>query len=515
MQEAGATRQETDSYRDILLSTALIGGSNFISMALLLVRMKTLALLLGPAGVGLVAMFSSIADLVVALAGMGVNQSGVRQIAQANGSGESSRIAATMLTLRRTSLVLGLAGGIGLAVLAVPATMLTFGSAEYSVAVALLGLVVLLRILTGGQTALLQGSRRVSELAWLNIGTAAASVAVTVPLVIVWGEAAIVPALVLTAVVTWIVAQWLVQRVQVPAETASGPVRVGEEVTELLRLGFAFMISGLLTMGAAYAIRILVLHGAGVDATGLYHAGWTLAGLYVGVVLQAMGTDFYPRLTAAAHDNAAIARLVNEQTQVSVLLAGPGVLATITLAPLLLSGFYSPQFVAAADLLRWLCLGMMLRVVSWPMGYIIVAKGWQGLFIAIEIGAALIHVGLAALLLPRFGVDGAGMAFAALYACHGVAVYIIARRRCGFRFGAPNAKLLATFGAASVLAFASFAVLPFWWATLASGLAAAVGGAFALVALARLTPVRMENVRAALGKLRGSRLLRRWRRHSA
>src|SRR5690349_19519280 len=139
MQQPGATRQASDSYREILLSTALIGGSNLISMVFSLIRMKTLALLLGPGGVGLMAMFSSIADVAVALAGMGVNQSGVRQIAQAEGTGERQRIAATMLTLRRTSLVLGLAGGVGLAILAVPAALLTFGSTEYSVAVAVLG----------------------------------------------------------------------------------------------------------------------------------------------------------------------------------------------------------------------------------------------------------------------------------------------------------------------------------------------------------------------------------------
>lgn len=498
MQQPGATRQASDSYREILLSTALIGGSNLISMVFSLIRMKTLALLLGPAGVGLMAMFSSIADVAVALAGMGVNQSGVRQIAQAEGTGERQRIAATMLTLRRTSLLLGLAGGIGLAIVAVPAALLTFGSTEYSVAVAVLGLLVLLRILTGGQTALLQGARRVGDLAWLTISAAAASVAVTVPLVVIWGELAIVPALVLTAVATWIIAQWFVRRVQVGDNDPGRVVEIGREARELLRLGFAFMVSGLLTMGAAYTIRILVLHAAGVDAAGLYQAGWTLAGLYVGIVLQAMGTDFYPRLTAAAQDNTAIARLVNEQTQVSVLLAGPGILATITLAPLVLIGFYSTEFAGAADLLRWLCVGMMLRVISWPMGFIIVAKGWQRIFIAIEVGATVIHIGLAALLLPRFGIDGVGMAFAALYACHGVAVYVIARRLCGFRFEAATARHIAVAALTTAAAFGAFQWLPFWLATILSMALCLVVGAFSLVEIDRLV-----GVSALLGKLPG------------
>lgn len=482
---SAAPPQRADSYRSILSSTALMGASSVVAMAFTLVRMKALALLLGPSGVGLVALYSSIADVAVALAGMGVSQSGVRQIAQAEGSGDNSRIASTVRVLGSTSLVLGLAGGLGMLVLAVPAAVLTFGSAEYAVAVAALGLVVFLRIVTGGQTALLQGMRRIGDVAMLNVITAVAGVVITLPLVLVWREAAIVPALILVAAITWVAAE--VFRRRVPGRSAAAPIRAGE-TAQLLRLGVAFMVSGFLTMGAAYAIRILILHEAGVDAAGLYQAAWALAGLYVGVVLQAMGTDFYPRLTAAAQDDAAVCRLVNEQTEVSLLLAGPGVLATITFAPVAVFAFYSQEFIPAADLLRWLCLGMMLRVVAWPMGFIIVAKGWQKLYIAVEIAATLVHVGATAILVPVVGPDGAGMAFAGLYAGHSVLVYLIARRRCGFRFSARNGWLVPLFGTGCAVAFAGFALMPFWWATATGTAITCLTGLMALNELRRMVP---------------------------
>lgn len=484
---SAAPPQRADSYRHILGSTALMGAASVVAMAFSLVRMKALAMLLGPAGVGLIALYSSIADVAVALAGMGVSQSGVRQIAQAEGSGDAGRIASTVGALGRTSLVLGLAGGVGLVVLAVPAAVLTFGSAEYTLAVAALGLVVLLRIVTGGQTALLQGMRRIGDVATLNVIAAIAGVVIMVPLVFAWREAAIVPALILVAAATWIAAEVFRRRVPGILSTAAARPRPGE-TAQLLRLGFAFMVSGFLTMGAAYAVRILVLHGSGVGAAGLYQAAWALAGLYVGVVLQAMGTDFYPRLTAAAEDNATVNRLVNEQTEVSLLLAAPGVLATITFAHLAMLAFYSSEFAPAASLLRWLCLGMMLRIVSWPMGFIIVAKGWQKTFIAVEIAATMAHVGAAALLIPVAGPDGAGMAFAGLYVGHSVLVYLIARRRCGFGFSPPNRRLILLFGAACAIAFGSFLALPFWWATAVGTAISCATGIFAIHELRRMVP---------------------------
>ena len=71
-----------------------------------------------------------------------------------------------------------------------------------------------------------------------------------------------------------------------------------------------------MTMGAAYTIRLIVVRQIGFEATGLYQSAWTLGGLYVGLILQAMGADFYPRLTASARNNTTCNRMVNEQARV-------------------------------------------------------------------------------------------------------------------------------------------------------------------------------------------------------
>ena len=126
-------------------------------------------------------------------------------------------------------------------------------------------------------------------------------------------------------------------------------------------------------MGVAYVVRIVILRKVGVEATGLYQSAWTLGGLYVGFILQAMGADFYPRLTAHSKDNRACNRLVNEQARVGLLMAGPGVIATLTFAPLVIALFYTAKFGAAVGILRWICLGPRCRSLpgrwassSWP-----------------------------------------------------------------------------------------------------------------------------------------------------
>src|SRR4051812_44768703 len=93
----------TGSYNQILKSSALIGGSSLVNILVGILRTKVMALLLGPAGMGLVGVYGSIQNLVQTLASMGINNSGVRQMAEAAGSGQTDRVAKTATILRRTS----------------------------------------------------------------------------------------------------------------------------------------------------------------------------------------------------------------------------------------------------------------------------------------------------------------------------------------------------------------------------------------------------------------------------
>jgi len=235
-------------------------------------------------------------------------------------------------------------------------------------------------------------------------------------------------------------------------------------------------------------IRLILLKGVDVEATGLYQSAWALGGLYIGFILQAMGADFYPRLTGVAKDNPECNRLVNEQAQVSLLLAGPGVLGTLTLAPLVITMFYSAKFAGAVEPLRWICLGMVLRVISWPMGFIILAKGVRSLFFLTEGLAAVVQVGLTVLFVRWFGVTGAGMAFFGLYVVHGCVVYIAARKLSGFRWSPANRRTGAVVLSLIGAVFCAFNLLPLWIATGLGVLASLFCGYYSTRVLVRLVP---------------------------
>ncbi|AXA44049.1 O-antigen translocase [Rhizobium leguminosarum] len=481
------TPPSSQTYTQILKSTMLMGGSSLVNVALSIVRNKAMAVLLGPEGVGLMGLYGSILDIAQAIAGLGVGSSGVRQIAEAAGTDDAEMIARSATVLRRISIVLGLLGALLLAALAFPVSNFTFGDYQHAGGIALLSLAIFFRLVSAGQTALIQGLRGIADLARINVLAGLIGTAVSIPLIYLFGLQAIAPSLVVIAAASILPTWWYSRRI-CPHPSPMPTRQFGREVSALLRLGFVFMASGLLTFGAAYAIRLIVLKEGGVMAAGLYQAAWGLGGLYAGFILQAMGTDFYPRLTAAAENNAECNRLVNEQAEISMLLAGPGLLGTLTLAPLMMSLFYSAEFHGAVDLLRWICLGMMLRIISWPMGFIVVAKRTQAIFFWTEVAAAVVHVGLAWLFVSLLGAQGAGMAFFGLYVWHSILIYVIVRKLTGFRWSAANRRHGLLFLPASGLVFLMFSILPLWAATMIGFAAVALCGLYSLRMLIDLLP---------------------------
>lgn len=453
------TKSTEHSYRQIFRSTLLIGASSLANVVFGIVRSKAMALLLGPAGVGLIGLYNALAELCQTAAGLGVQASGVRQIADAAGADNNDRINRTVATLRLLSLLLGIAGLALIATVSTPLAEFTFGEPGYAGGVALLGVAVALKIVSGGQLALLQGLRRIGDVARIGVISGFFSTAIAVPLVWLYGEDGIVPGIVGMAVVTLATSWWYARKTGIAFRLPSR-AEWSAESAPLLRLGLAFMASGLLTAGAGYAVRLVVLENGGIDAAGLYQSAWVLGGIYASFILQAMGVDFYPRLTAVVGDRAECRQLVNEQARISMLLAAPGVLGSLTVAPFVMIVFYSAAFAPAADLLRWICLGMMLRIVAWPMGYIVLAQGAQTVFFWTEVAATVVHVGLAAALVPVVGINGAGMAFFGLYVWHGLLIYAIVNRTAGFRWSGENLRLGAGLIALTAAVFAATQVLP-------------------------------------------------------
>lgn len=428
------------SHRQIFKSSAIIGGASAINIAIGIAKVKILAVLLGPTGIGLMGLYTNIMNIVSTVAGCGLSNSGVRQIAATGGKADV--LAGVRRALWLGSLVLGIAGMIGLWLLRGPVAIWIFDDSRYAHEVGWISLGVLFTLLAGSQTALLQGLRRIRDLALVNI-IGALIAAIAGVLLVYWrGQSGVLWFVLVAPVVSVLVAGYYTARLPKLNRRKMHWRSVGIHSKAMIKLGIPIMLAGLLTLGTALATRSLVFRELGVDASGYFQAAWAISMTYISFVLGAMGMDYYPRLTEIIEDHGQACKLVSEQSEMALLLSGPVILTLITLAPWLIHLLYTEGFAPAAEVLRWQALGDILKVSSWPMGFVLLAKGRGGLFMITEFIWGLSYIGPIVVDVGDWGLVITGIAFWFAYLIYFLVMAIITARLIGYRPGSRNTLLL-------------------------------------------------------------------------
>lgn len=429
--------------RAILKSTTLLGGSSLINILIGMVRTKIVAILLGPSGVGFMGVLSSLQQIVSTVTGLGLNSSGVRQIAHATASNDEKAVAVTVKSLRIT---VWATGGLGLLAMVFGARLwsqLSFKTSEYAVPIAILGLAVLFSAISSGQSCVLQGFRRIKDVAKISVIGAINGTIIGLPCYYFWGKNGIVPSMVLASLASLATSWWYARKIQLVEVAISYPV-VKKESEKLIVFGLPLMLSGFITTAVSYITRVFLNREAGLDAVGQYQAAFNLAGVLVNFVLSAMGTDYYPRLTAVADDNQKVNEEVNSQTEIALLLAVPALAATVAFMPFIMRIFYSSRFDDAIPILRWAVFGILGRVISWPMGFIILAKAKGGLLFFTEFISGAFNIVALIICYRLIGLPGSGLAFTLLYAWHIGLMSIVSKKLSGFAWNKQNSKLILT-----------------------------------------------------------------------
>jgi len=257
------------------------------------------------------------------------------------------------------------------------------------------------------------------------------------------GQNGIVPAIGGGALAGLLISWLYARKVLVPsAQNISWPDAVRRS-KRLVLLGLAVMWAGLLGSIVATFSSSLIVRQFNMEANGYFAAASGLSGLFAGFILNAMGTDFCPRITAVHTNHPLVCRLVNEQTEVGLLLALPGMVGTMFFAPWAIKIFYTPEFMVAASLLPWMVMAVFGRVLSWPMGYVLIAKGESRLFSITETAWNGIYLGLFFVGLKFFGLTGAAISGCILYIIVTAGMVLIARRLIGYKWSRSVWKLTA------------------------------------------------------------------------
>ena len=149
------SRTET-SYRQIFKATSLFGGVQIVNIIITVIRSKVVALLLGPAGMGIFGLFTTATNLIKEGTGLGLATSAVRTVAEVHAKQNDKELGVIIAVLKKIIWLTALLGALIVLLAAPLISELTFGNRNYTVAFYWLSLSVIANQLTVGQNIQLQ-----------------------------------------------------------------------------------------------------------------------------------------------------------------------------------------------------------------------------------------------------------------------------------------------------------------------------------------------------------------------
>jgi O-antigen/teichoic acid export membrane protein len=416
-----------------------------------LVRNKLAAILLGPAGMGLVSLFNVTVAFISQATGFGISMSAVRHISELTESGDEAQRAYYIKVVRAWSLLAALLGVLVCVAIGPFLSSNTFAWGNHTLHFILLAPAVGMIAVTAGETAILKGTRQLKPLVVVQTFTILATLILTVPAYYFFGQAGIVPVIVLMALVTLLFTvnySWRLYPLQL-----SGSKGILGDGMEMIRLGVAFTMAGIVGAGSEMLIRSWLNLQGDLDAVGLYNAGYMITVTYASMVFSAMEADYFPRLSAVNGDVAATNETVNKQTEVTLLIIAPMLVGMIVLLPVLTPLLLSEKFMPIVAMTQVAALAMFFKAITLPAAYITLARGYSLLYLSLETAYFIVFVLLMMYGYRHWGLLGTGIAITAANVFDFFMIHTVAYFRYGYKMSSAVMRYSAIHILIGLLAF--------------------------------------------------------------
>lgn len=431
------------SFRSLVKSTVLLGSTSAANTVIGVLRVKVMALLIGPAGVGVLGALAGIASVGTIIAAAGSDTAGTRQLALQRDDADS--VGRLRLVLLVIALTHGLVAGGIVYLCRDTIAHAIFGDASKASAVGWMGWAVMLSLLAGLQITQLQGLGRVADVARVSILSSIASTMIGLLAVWRFGLDGLVAVVLAQPACSVLLAWWRTADLPLASPSAMRPGQIGRHWRGMVSQGSAYMLSFLILSLVPLAIRALVIQEQGLEASGHFHAAWTISVIYVGFLMAAMSADYFPRLTGVINDAAAANRLINDQIQLCLALGGPVLMGMLALAPWVIPLLYTSEFQPAVPLLEWQTIGNVVKIAGWPLAFLSMARGRSGQYLAIEVAWSALFFGLAMVGIGELGLTSVGMAFAVACLTYFALQGALAVATFGFRFQRRTIEMVVVF----------------------------------------------------------------------
>jgi len=438
------SKNNNSSYKSILKSISAFGSMQVITMIIGIITTKAAALFLGPNGIGLLGLIKNAINLILSSTNFGFSLTSVKEIAEYSSNKNKTELKKSIYTVKHFSIGIGILGMLSTMALSTILSNWIFGEQSYYPWFLLLSINFLLLNYNLGLVAILQGLRKMKLIVYSGILVSIFTMVFTIPSYFFLKQKGIIPAILLSNLSALFINLYYTKKLNISKLNLS-LIELYERSKPMLKLGFLLSINIIFGYITHFLIKLYLKdYGASTDTLGFYEASIIILTSYFGVIFNVMSIDFYPKLTSFNKFNRKIKKLVNDQIELALLLVTPLIIFMYLFSKLVLKILYSSSFENVEIILKFGLLSIIIKAISWPLGYILLAKNNKNQYFYITLISDVFILCSSIFLYLKIGLLGLGLTVLINHFIFGIYIYLYVNKHYEYSVEGNTIKIIFT-----------------------------------------------------------------------
>ena len=409
----------------LIKTSVLTGISTVIKLVSAFVINKVIAIYIGPSGLAIVGQLQSFTSIITTFSNGAISSGIVKYTAEYQDIEEKKKIFSSSIVI---SLICSLIISIFLFGFSDYLSELILKDIQYSSVFIIFGATIFLFALNMVLISILNGQKEIKKYVLVNIAGSIFSLVFTSILIMQLNLIGALYAMVLNqSVMFFVTLAFVIKSSWFKLEYFKQGLDK-ESLSKLSKYSLMAIVSALTVPVSHLIIREYIGENLGWDSAGYWQGIWYISTMYLMLVTTTLGVYYLPRLSEI-QDNKELRKEIFSGYKIIMPIVILASLIIFLLKEYVILIAFSKDFMPMMELFAWQLMGDVIKIASWLLAYLMLAKAMTKVFIYTEVLFSALFVGLSILFVDKFGLVGITYAYALNYFLYLVMMIFIFRKR--------------------------------------------------------------------------------------
>ena len=386
---------------------------------------KVVAIYVGPSGLAIIGQLQNFMELIVTFSNGAITNGVVKYTAEYQTIEQKKRIFSTSIII---SFVCSLLISIFLFGFSEYLSEFILKDVQYSSVFVVFGATIFLFALNMVLISILNGQKEIKKYVLVNIAGSIFSLVFTSILIMQLNLMGALYAMVLNqSVMFFVTLAFVIKSSWFKLEYFKQGLDK-ESLSKLSKYSLMAIVSALTVPVSHLIIREYIGENLGWDSAGYWQGIWYISTMYLMLVTTTLGVYYLPRLSEI-QDNKELRKEIFSGYKIIMPIVILASLIIFLLKEYVILIAFSKDFMPMMELFAWQLIGDVIKIASWLLAYLMLAKAMTKVFIYTEVLFSALFVGLSILFVDKFGLVGITYAYALNYLLYLFMMIFIFRKR--------------------------------------------------------------------------------------